>query len=137
MRIDGALRIVVANEVGEHARAALPAPQLIGADSPAYVNFTSGSTGTPKAILVPQGAVANLVLDTDYAALTADDRIAQAAPLSFDAATFEIWGALLNGSCVVMVDKQTLLDPDALACNLQARAVSVMFLTTALFNQVA
>ncbi|NPV22757.1 condensation domain-containing protein, partial [Bradyrhizobium aeschynomenes] len=51
MRIDGALRIVVANEVGEHARAALPAPQLIGADSPAYVNFTSGSTGTPKAIL--------------------------------------------------------------------------------------
>ncbi|NPU13575.1 amino acid adenylation domain-containing protein [Bradyrhizobium sp. 83002] len=137
MRIDGALRIVVANEVGEHARAALPAPQLIGADSPAYVNFTSGSTGTPKAILVPQGAVANLVLDTDYAALTANDRIAQAAPLSFDAATFEIWGALLNGGCVVMVDKQTLLDPHALACNLQARAVSVMFLTTALFNQVA
>ncbi|WP_315780237.1 non-ribosomal peptide synthetase [Bradyrhizobium sp. SZCCHNR2011] len=137
MRIDGALRIVVADEAGELAGAALPAPQLIGADSPAYVNFTSGSTGTPKAILVPQGAVANLVLDTDYAALSADDRIAQAAPLSFDAATFEVWGALLNGGCVVMVDKQTLLDPDALAHDLQARAVSVMFLTTALFNQVA
>ncbi|WP_244422001.1 non-ribosomal peptide synthetase [Bradyrhizobium sp. ORS 285] len=136
-RINESLGIVIPGDMDERARAALPAPDLIRAESPAYVNFTSGSTGTPKAILVPQGAVANLVLDTDYAALTPDDRIAQAAPLSFDAATFEIWGALLNGGCIVLVNKQTLLDPDALARYLKARAMSVMFLTTALFNQVA
>ncbi|GLH76246.1 hypothetical protein SSBR45G_11540 [Bradyrhizobium sp. SSBR45G] len=133
-RIDGSLSIIVANDSAD-AAASLPA--LIGSDSPAYVNFTSGSTGTPKAILVPQGAVANLVLDTDYAALTPQDRIAQAAPLAFDAATFEIWGALLNGGCVVLVDKHTLLDPEALSRALRDRAVSVMFVTTALFNQIA
>ncbi|WP_456717096.1 amino acid adenylation domain-containing protein [Bradyrhizobium sp. USDA 4353] len=136
-RLDHPLGVLVADDYDRHPHAMLPAPEIIRADSPAYVNFTSGSTGTPKAILVPQGAVANLVLETDYAALTPADRIAQAAPLSFDAATFEIWGALLNGGCIVLVDKQTLLDPDALARELRRRAISVMFLTTALFNQVA
>ncbi|MFH1341583.1 MAG: AMP-binding protein, partial [Pseudomonadota bacterium] len=126
-----------AEAIGDGAIAMLPDPAQIAADSPAYVNFTSGSTGTPKAILIPQGAVANLVIDTDYATLSPADRIAQAAPLSFDAATFEIWGALLNGACVVLLSRSTLLDPDALATELRGRAISVMFLTTALFNQVA
>ncbi|CCD97013.1 putative Non-ribosomal peptide synthetase [Bradyrhizobium sp. ORS 375] len=136
VRIDHPLAIVVADDPDRHRHGTLPAPEAMRDDSPAYVNFTSGSTGTPKAILVPQGAVANLVLDTDYAALTPEDRIAQAAPLSFDAATFEIWGALLNGGCIVLVNKQTLLDPEALARDLRNRGVSVMFVTTALFNQV-
>ncbi|QCK88550.1 amino acid adenylation domain-containing protein [Phreatobacter aquaticus] len=123
--------------LGDGPAAPLPAPDTLGPDSPAYVNFTSGSTGRPKGILVPHGAIANLVLDTDYAALGPADRIAQAATLSFDAATFEIWGALLNGACLVPLARETLLDTAALTDALATRRISTMFLTTALFNQVA
>jgi non-ribosomal peptide synthetase component F len=67
----------------------------------AYVIYTSGSTGQPKGVAVPHRAVSRLVLDTDYIALGPDDVVAQASNASFDAATFEIWGALLNGARLV------------------------------------
>ena len=67
-------------------------------DAPAYVVYTSGSTGTPKGAVIPHRAVTRLVINTDYAAIDRSDRIAQASNASFDAATFEIWGALANGA---------------------------------------
>src|SRR5690606_8290202 len=54
-----------------------------------------------------------------------------------DAATFEIWGALLNGACVVGVPRPVSLDPQAFAAFLREHGVTVLFLTTALFNQMA
>jgi non-ribosomal peptide synthetase component F len=73
-------------------------PQLPSAAADlAYVIYTSGSTGRPKGVAVPQRAVARLVLGTDYVDLGPGDRIAQVSNTSFDAATFEVWGALLNG----------------------------------------
>ncbi|HEY2738987.1 MAG TPA: condensation domain-containing protein, partial [Thermoanaerobaculia bacterium] len=104
---------------------------------PAYVIYTSGSTGRPKGVAVPHRAVVRLVMATDYVELGADQtRIAQLANLSFDAATFEIWGALLCGATLVGVPQETLLAPAALAAFLAAARIRVLFLTTALFNQV-
>ena len=57
----------------------------------AYVMYTSGSTGKPKAIEILQRSVNRLVCNTNYIQITSEDRIAQAASASFDAATFEIW----------------------------------------------
>ena len=74
-----------------------PAPSL------AYVMYTSGSTGQPKGVAVPHRAIARLVQATNYITLTAADRVAHAASVAFDAATFEIWGALANGAQVVIV----------------------------------
>ena len=71
---------------------------ITSSEHPAYMIYTSGSTGKPKGVVIPHRAINNLVLNTDYINLTANDRIAQASNISFDAATFEIWGALLNGS---------------------------------------
>ena len=103
----------------------------------AYVVYTSGSTGTPKGVAVPHRAVVRLVRDTDYAQLTAEDRVAQASTATFDAATFEIWGALLNGAAVVVLPRDLILSPEQLVAALRRERISALFLTTALFHQVA
>jgi amino acid adenylation domain-containing protein len=103
----------------------------------AYVIYTSGSTGQAKGVSVPHRAVVRLVHATNYVQLNSADRIAQASNASFDAATFEIWGALLNGAQLVGIDKDVVLSPADFAAELCARQVSVLFLTTALFNQLA
>ena len=60
----------------------------------AYVIYTSGSTGKPKGVCISHRAVNRLVWNTNYVKLESSDRVAQASNCSFDAATFEIWGAL-------------------------------------------
>jgi len=102
----------------------------------AYVMYTSGSTGVPKGVVVPHRAVVRLVIDNDYVRLGADDAIGFAASPAFDATTFEVWGALLNGAKVVVIAQRVLLDAPALAAELQRAGVSVLFLTIGLFNQL-
>jgi len=113
---------------------------VIGAIDPgqlAYVIYTSGSTGRPKGVAVTQQAVARLLFGTDYVDLGPDDRLAQVANASFDAATFEVWGALLHGGCLVGFDKDVVLSPRAFAAELERQRISAMFLTASLFNQMA
>ena len=73
----------------------------VQAENLAYVIYTSGSTGMPKGVQVTHRAISRLVCNTDYVNVGPQDRIAQVSVISFDAATFEIWGALLNGARVV------------------------------------
>ncbi len=122
---------VLARMSAERPRMEIPAQAL------AYVIYTSGSTGRPKGVAVPHRAIVRLVRDTNYVALGPDDVIAQASNTSFDAATFEIWGALLNGGRLVGVTKETMLSPADLAAQIRREGIGVLFLTTALFNQVA
>ncbi|MEH2136767.1 non-ribosomal peptide synthase/polyketide synthase [Nostoc sp.] len=102
-----------------------------------YVIYTSGSTGRPKGVAVTHQAVNRLVFNTNYVQLSPSDRVAQAANIAFDAATFEIWGALLHGAKLVIINKSVLLTPKEFAANMRYHEVSVLFLTTALFNQLA
>jgi amino acid adenylation domain-containing protein len=103
----------------------------------AYVIYTSGSTGRPKGVMVEHGSVIDLVVNTDYIALQAGHVVAQVSNLAFDAATFEIWGALLTGARLACIGRQTALDPRRFLHALERHGVDVMFLTTALFNQLA
>ncbi|MGW7453247.1 amino acid adenylation domain-containing protein [Streptomyces sp. NPDC054787] len=105
------------------------------ADDIAYINFTSGSTGTPKGVPVRNRGIVRLVHNARYARLDEDTVLLQLAPASFDAATFEIWGALLTGgTCVLYPDSFIRLG--RLRRVLTEHRVSVLFLTTALFNTI-
>ncbi|MGA9381804.1 MAG: amino acid adenylation domain-containing protein, partial [Phormidium sp.] len=103
----------------------------------AYVIYTSGSTGTPKGVAVPHRAVNRLVCNTNYVQLESSDRIAQASNFSFDAATFEIWGALLHGAKLVIIPQNIVLSLQHFATCIREQKISVLFLTPALFNQLA
>ncbi|MGH9334264.1 MAG: amino acid adenylation domain-containing protein, partial [Vicinamibacteria bacterium] len=102
-----------------------------------YVMYTSGSTGQAKGVLVPHRAVTRLVRSTDYVSLGVEDVVAQASNGSFDAATFEVWGGLLNGARVEGFRREEILSGGELSRLLREREVTVLFLTTALFHQLS
>jgi acyl-coenzyme A synthetase/AMP-(fatty) acid ligase/acyl carrier protein len=102
----------------------------------AYVIYTSGSTGQPKGVEVTHGAINRLVSNTNYIKLEASDRVGQTSNASFDAATFEIWATLAHGSQLVGLTKETTLSAAKLGRQIAEQQISVLFLTTALFNQI-
>ena len=103
----------------------------------AYVIYTSGTTGKPKGVMVPHRGVVRLVNNTNYIQIHTHDRMAQAASVSFDAATFEIWGALLNGATLIAIPHSTLLNISKFSEFLDKNAITILWLTSALFNQYA
>jgi amino acid adenylation domain-containing protein len=108
------------------------AVKVAGSD-PACVMFTSGSTGEPKGVVIPHRAVVRLVKNPGYMRFSEDQIFLQASPLTFDASIFEIWGALLNGAELV-IPQPGLLSLDAIAAAIEEQGVTVLFLTSGLFN---
>ncbi|HEU0253471.1 MAG TPA: amino acid adenylation domain-containing protein, partial [Pyrinomonadaceae bacterium] len=101
----------------------------------AYVMYTSGSTGRPKGVSVTQRNIVRLVKQTNYAAFNPEQVFLQLAPISFDASTLEIWGALLNGARLVVMPPQAAA-LEELAAVLTERRITTLWLTAGLFHQM-
>ncbi|HEV2706447.1 MAG TPA: amino acid adenylation domain-containing protein, partial [Pyrinomonadaceae bacterium] len=106
------------------------------ADNLAYVIYTSGSTGQPKGVAVTHRGVVRLVKGTDYVAWGADEVFLQAAPLTFDASTFEIWGSLLNGGQLALLESESAT-LDELRRAIEGYKVTTLWLTAGLFHLMA
>jgi amino acid adenylation domain-containing protein len=120
-------------------RIAAASPECVasgaGAESLAYVSYTSGSTGSPKGVAVPHRAVVRLVRGTSYVRLAPDEVLLQLAPVSFDASTFEIWGALLSGARLAVAPAHTLSLAE-LGRTLREHQVTTLWLTAGLFRRM-
>ncbi len=105
------------------------------ARSLAYVMYTSGSTGQPNGVAIEHRGVVRLVCGVEYARLDATRTLLHAAPTSFDASTFELWGALLHGARCVLLPPGP---PSAaeLGRVIRAHGVTTAWLTASLFNTV-
>ena len=102
----------------------------------AYVIYTSGSTGQPKGVVITHDNITSLVCSGSAVQQCCEDVVVQASNHSFDAITYEMWGALLNGAKLLMIDKPTLLQPQLLADILSEQEASILFITTAMFNRI-
>jgi amino acid adenylation domain-containing protein len=113
-------------------RATAPA---LDSDALAYVMYTSGSTGTPKGAEITHRSIIRLVRGIGYIDFGIQPRVLHAAPLGFDASTFEIWGALLNGGTCVVHDER-IPTGCGLAGTIARHDARIAWLTCALFNAI-
>ncbi|HBL28031.1 MAG TPA: non-ribosomal peptide synthetase, partial [Acidobacteria bacterium] len=100
----------------------------------AYVIFTSGSTGEPKGVMVEHRSVVRLVVGARFVPLDAGTVMLQLSSVSFDAATLEIWGPLLNGGRLVLYPERV---PEAGLLNeqIERHGINTLWLTAGLFEQ--
>ncbi|WP_424216181.1 amino acid adenylation domain-containing protein (plasmid) [Streptomyces sp. BI20] len=113
-----------------------PDDGAIGGGDLAYVMFTSGTTGVPKAVAVPHRAPSRLVLGAGSPVVGEGDTWPATTSPSFDVSCFEVFGALLNGARLVLVDRTVKLAPEDLARLLVAERATVMVLSAGLFHEV-
>lgn len=102
----------------------------------AYIMYTSGTTGKPKGSIIKQKSIVRLVRNSNYISLTENDSILLSGAIGFDATTFEIWGALLNGCTLFIVEKDILLDSQKLETEINKNDINVLWLTSSLFTQI-
>ncbi|MFY0567871.1 non-ribosomal peptide synthase/polyketide synthase [Archangium lansingense] len=106
----------------------MPVPGGAGPEHLAYAIYTSGSTGRPKAVMVRQGAVANLVEalhSAVYAALEPGQRVSVNGSVSFDTSVKQLF-QLLRGHTLDMTPELVRFDGEALRGYLERQRVEVL-----------
>lgn len=106
----------------------------ISSGNPAYIIYTSGSTGMPKGVVIEHRSVARTVKNTNYIDISRSDRLLQLSNYAFDGSVFDIYGALLNGAVLVLIQKQDIADIARLSDIIKRENITLFFITTALFN---
>ena len=104
-------------------------------DSLAYIMYTSGSTGTPKGVAVLHRGIVRLVRGARYVDFSESECFLHVSSLSFDASTFEIWGALANGARLVVAEPGVPSVAD-LESAIRAFGVTTLWLTAGLFHLI-
>ncbi|MEU8926483.1 non-ribosomal peptide synthetase [Kitasatospora sp. NPDC048545] len=126
-----------ADAAGHDTGAAGPeAPDAADPAGPALLFYTSGSTGRAKGVVVPHGAVADLVTAPDAIAVGPRDRVLFHSAVTFDASTFELWAPLARGAAVAVspADRPTA---EELGRDVERFGVTTLLLTSALFHHLA
>ncbi|WP_280486953.1 non-ribosomal peptide synthetase, partial [Nocardia cyriacigeorgica] len=107
-------------------------------DHVAYVIYTSGSTGRPKGVAVAHRNVVRLFANTDRDfGFGPDDVWTLFHSYAFDFSVWELWGPLLFGGTLIVVDYYTSRSPEQFLELLRAEKVTVLNQTPSAFYQLA
>ncbi|MEU6072152.1 amino acid adenylation domain-containing protein, partial [Streptomyces sp. NPDC047082] len=104
-----------------------PTPQL-SPHQPAYVIYTSGSTGQPKGVVMPAGALLNL-LQWHHRAVGGEPgtRTAQFTAISFDVSAQEVLSALAFAKTLVIPNEEVRRDAARFAAWLDEQRIEELF----------
>jgi len=101
--------------------------QAVAPNQLAYVYFTSGSTGEPKGAMCEHLGMLNHVLaKIDAIGLHEGDVVAQTASQCFDISLWQLLAGLVVGGQTLIVDTETMLDPERFLDTLVDGHVSVL-----------
>ncbi len=93
----------------------------------AYVIYTSGSTGNPKGVMVSQDNLSNFIIAmAARPGMSQQDCLLAVTTLSFDIAVLELLAPLALGATTVIADRDTVLNPPALAKAISDNAITLM-----------
>ncbi|MBF4481070.1 non-ribosomal peptide synthetase, partial [Rhodococcus rhodochrous] len=105
-------------------------------DDLAYVIFTSGSTGRPKGVAVTHRNVLTLFANAEPRfGFGPDDVWTLFHSYAFDFSVWELWGPLLYGGRLVVVDYLTSRSPELFAQLVRREGVTVLNQTPSAFYQ--
>ncbi|MFD9105342.1 amino acid adenylation domain-containing protein [Streptomyces virginiae] len=115
----------------------VPGPlRPVTADQPVNIIFTSGSTGTPKGVVVPSGGVTNRLLwGQRHYGLTAEDRVLQKTPYTFDVSGWEIYWPLIVGARLVLLAPGEHADPAAIMKTVTEHQVTVCHFVPSMLDE--
>jgi len=103
-----------------------PAPRIKPGNL-AYAIFTSGSTGRPKGVMNEHyGIVNRLLWMQDEYGLTADDRVLQKTPFSFDVSVWEFFWPLISGATLVVARPGGHKDPSYLQAIIDSERITTI-----------
>ncbi|WP_029115226.1 non-ribosomal peptide synthase/polyketide synthase [Mycobacterium sp. URHB0044] len=135
---DSATPLVILADAARHpAEQPLP-PTGLSPDHAAYVIYTSGSTGVPKGVAVTHRNVAALFSATTGGTdapfdFGPDDVWTMFHSAAFDFSVWELWGPLLHGGRLVVVEQEVARDPERFAQLLETERVTVLNQTPSAF----
>ncbi|WP_344716284.1 amino acid adenylation domain-containing protein, partial [Gordonia defluvii] len=113
-------------------------PSVVDPRTVAYMIYTSGSTGLPKGVQVEhRNAVALMATMNQLYHFDETDVWTQFQSYSFDFSVWEIWGVLLTGGQMLVIDFTTSRSPAEFVELLHAARVTVLCQTSAAFYQTA
>ncbi len=119
--------------IGDADRTAALRPENL-----AYVIYTSGSTGRPKGVQIPHRNVVALFANTrSQFGFDHRDVWTMFHSYAFDFSVWELWGALLHGGTLLVVDYETSRSPAEFSELLRTERVTVLNQTPSAFYQLA
>ncbi|PYF76881.1 polyketide synthase [Pedobacter nutrimenti] len=95
-----------------------------------YIIYTSGSTGSPKGVMIEHGSLKSCISDQSiYFDIQKEDRILQFSNYCFDASIEQIFLALSNGACLVLMEEGQLEDAGKLSDFIGQKKISHLHAT--------
>ncbi|QJC89940.1 nonribosomal peptide synthetase DhbF [Bacillus inaquosorum] len=102
---------------------------------PAYIIYTSGSTGRPKGVVVTLKSLSNFLLSMqEVFSLGEEDRLLAVTTVSFDISALELYLPLISGAQIVIAQKETIREPQALAQMIEYFDINIMQATPTLWH---